>query len=140
MAVILAQLENMPDLVLDFLAPPLVYNRLLADATGSALCALFLTAAMEVDWSNNGWFDWVPEQCMSVTGMSADEVLFARGRLIELKVYQERSRRKAPVRPEAFIDYDRILELIIEHVERRKAAMAVKAVTTSTPKPSLLRH
>lgn len=137
MAVILEQLEAMPELVLDFLAPPLIYNRLLADATGSALCGLFLAVAMEVDWSANGWFDFVPEQCMGLTGMSHQETMAARDRLIELKIYQERSRRKAPVRPEAYLDYDRILELITEYAQRRQSE---KAAQSTPSQPPLNRH
>lgn len=72
---------------------PLVFHKIFADITQSAIVGLFLSVYWDLfnrnHWRNDGWFymtmnDWVRE-----TGMSRREIEVARKRLIELGVSQE---------------------------------------------------
>ena len=94
---ILAHVKQHHDFVLTVFDQPIAFQRIFVDLTGKITSALMLSWAVqqyelgEVD--NNGWFAKTAEDWTRDTGLSRDEQIAAKRRLMELGILEEQRTR-----------------------------------------------
>lgn len=108
--------ETKLGLIQKTLQQPIVFHRIFADITSSALTGLFLShfwhLYLQHRWSNDGWFVVTMKEWAELTTMSRREIEAARKRLVELGITQE-ERNGVP----AEIQYRLVPEALAIHID-----------------------
>lgn len=122
---LLAALEQ-GDLAMLLASPPVAFQRVFVDLTGSVTAALLLSACMqehESRASSDGWFTASSEQWERATGMSRKEQATARRVLRDQRLTQER-RVGYPAALQIRIDYDEITRSLLTVGARSRVSRA----------------
>jgi hypothetical protein len=113
------------DLAMLVASPPVAFQRVFVDVTGSVTSALLLSALMQehelraaVD---GGWYPSSAEACERATGLTRKEQSTARRILRDLGLLQER-RTGYPATLQVRIDYDALIRRLINVVPRPSAS------------------
>lgn len=118
------ELEDNPQLMMLALTPPVAFNPLFVDITGSVTAALFLSMCMQdMDdgLCDGGWGTLDFQRVHRLTRLSKGELQGARKRLTDLKLLIER-RSGFPAQSEYRVDYRRMKQMLIELANRPTSA------------------
>lgn len=111
------------DLAMLLVSPPVAYQRIFVDLTGSVTAALLLSACMqehEVRTAVDGWYSASAEQIERATGLSRKEQSTARRVLREQGLMHER-RVGYPAEFQVRIDYDAITRCLLSVGAKNRA-------------------
>lgn len=118
---LLDEVANNPGLVMLALTPPVAFNPIFVDMTGSITAGLFLSMClqeMEDGHSDGDWATLDYERVHRITRLSKAEFKGARERLRGLGLLEER-RTGFPAQTHFRIKYERIKQLLIELSRRQ---------------------
>jgi hypothetical protein len=120
------ELEANPQLMMLAMTPPVAFNPLFVDITGSVTAALFLSMCiqdMDDGHCDGGWSTLDFNRVHRLTRLSKGELLGARKRLTDLRLLLER-RTGFPAQSEFRVDYRRMKQLLLELSKKPLAPVA----------------
>jgi hypothetical protein len=128
---LLTELERNGELAMLVSAPPIAFNPLFVDITGSVTAALLLSACTtqdsEVPPSAEGWVQLNPERWSKITRLSLYEQRTARRTLSDLKLIEIR-RQGFPAKAEFRINFDRLTQKVLHFAQKKLAERKAEAV------------
>lgn len=118
---LLAAIEQ-GDLAMLVASPPIAFQRVFVDVTGSATAALLLSACMQ-DFefrsaTKDGWYSVSAEEWQRLTGLTRKEQSSARKTLRELSLLRERL-QGFPAQLEVQVNFDEISRRLIDITKRK---------------------
>ena len=121
---LLAELERNGELAMLVSAPPIAFNPVFVDITGSVTAALLLsicTQDNESPMSESGWQELNSDRFLKLTRMSVAELRTARKVLKELKFMEER-RLGFPAKSEFRVNFVRVTDKLLFIAQKSQAA------------------
>ncbi len=123
------------DLAMLVAAPPIAFQRVFVDITGSATAALLLSACMQ-DQENrvsspDGWYAASADTWQALTGLTRKEQSTARRVLRDLQLLHER-RTGYPAQFEIRVDYNEITRCLLALTKKRPRALGVAVASPVT--------
>jgi hypothetical protein len=120
---LLAELERNGELAMLVSAPPIAFNPLFVDITGSVTAALLLSACTqdnEAPSSEDGWVQLSAERWNKLTRLSLNEQRTARRTLSDLKLIEVR-RQGFPAKAEFRVNFDRLTSKVLHFAQKKLA-------------------
>lgn len=128
MSYFLSYMEKHPDLVMRLYDRPIPFQRIFVAITGKVTAALMLSCAMQLtedgEADADGWLSRTAEDWTNDTGLSKDEQVTAKRRLLELELFQEKRFRVdngMRLVIQYRINFDTVERLVIEDDMRARA-------------------
>ena len=139
---LLAAFESNPNFMLALLTPPVSFNPIFVDITGSVTAALFLSLCLQLideGHAAEAWNRLDFERIHKQTRMSRSELATARTRLKELDLLEER-RIGFPAQTQYRVNYGRVKQLLMALAMRVSADHAASASIPPSIAPAALMH
>ncbi len=121
---ILDELERNGELAMLLSAPPIAFNPVFVDMTGSVTAALLLSVCSQESESapaNTGWQELDAERLLRLTRLSIAELRTARRVLKDLRYIEER-RLGFPAKSEFRVDFVRLTEKLLSIAKHNQDA------------------
>lgn len=125
---ILHALESNSDLAMLVLEPPIAFNAIFADMTGSVTAALLLsvcTQGTDLPMDAHGWTELDTARFKRITRLTAHEQRTARRVLCAQQLIEER-RIGFPARSEYRVNFERVSQRLISIAQQRSAQTALQ--------------
>lgn len=139
---LLAALESNPNFMLALLTPPVSYNPIFVDITGSVTAALFLSLCLQMIDEGHAAESWNRldfERIHKQTRMSRSELATARQRLKSLDLLEER-KTGFPALTEYRVNYGRVKQHLMALAMRASADQASTPCFPAATAQSALMH
>jgi hypothetical protein len=120
---LLTELERNGELAMLVSAPPIAFNPLFVDITGSVTAALLLSACTqdnEAPSSDDGWVLLSTDRWSKLTRLSLNEQRSARRTLSDLKLIEVR-RQGFPAKAEFRVNFDRLTSKVLLIAQKKLA-------------------